>query len=123
LYGVTVSDTLPSQVVFGSEAHGGGWTSVGSAAIPAWSFVNPFLPGMEFTFTVTGTTSCAGGTATNSGWVAGGAACGPVGLASAADSFTLIAPVPAVGLSLAHAPATPAAGGAVSYKLVVTNGG
>ncbi|MEK7767628.1 MAG: hypothetical protein AAB368_15465, partial [bacterium] len=132
---LTVTDTVPNWIPAWtiSTAQPAGIMSAtrydaGSGTLFVWSSgaVN-LTPGMGFTFTIYGSVSmvCPGATVDNLATATAAGACG-AGSSVVSNQVSFgIAPVPAIGFTVAktQAPASPAPGDQVTYRIVVANTG
>jgi uncharacterized repeat protein (TIGR01451 family) len=120
--GIAISDTLPAQVAFSGESHpaipGLSFSLLGQVA--SWSGVFPLAPGTSLTVTLTGTTSsCYTGKVTNTAWVYAEDACDSV-QGKSVDEFPL-APLSAALAVQTALVSNPVQGGALVYRITVTN--
>ncbi len=120
---LTVTDTLPAQVTFGTEAHPAGFSFAPAGSLLVWSGSGLVLgPGRAYTMTVTGTvSSCYTGYVSNTAFAQAAAACGTSSGAVAAG-FSLVAPVQVVSAQ-SSAPGRVSRGQFFSATLTVTNTG
>ncbi|MEK7476764.1 MAG: FlgD immunoglobulin-like domain containing protein [Candidatus Coatesbacteria bacterium] len=121
LTAVTVTETLPADILFTAQASPPGlvWNAA-TTGVLAWAGSVGLAPGDMLTVTVTGVAACAAGPVGAEAWGQAAASCGAAE-ASAADSFVLGAPG-----TLAAAAASPAevsTGQAFLVTLTVTNTG
>jgi len=122
LANLMVVDTLSANITYGSQssAPAMAWNGNTSGVI-AWSGAIALAPGATATVTVDGTAAlCFTGNVSNTAWAYATASCGS-DQKKALASFALAAALPAVSISSAHAPNTPASGAAVTYNLTVSN--
>ncbi len=131
LTGVTVTDTVSPAVTGVIPTTPAGFnapvvTSVaGTGTRYAWTATAPLLPGASATFQLAGTAGsvCVSTPVGNNSYVAGAGTCTAVSAAGAAAGFTLAGPALGYTAVVDQAPATPVAGGTVTYRIIVTNTG
>jgi len=120
---ILVTDTLPSAVTYGSEAHPAGLAFANVGGILSWAGAATLGPGKTFTMTVNGTNDlCTPGIVSNTAWAHVDSVCGTAeGISSTA--YGLVPPAHNISLALNALPAAPKNGDIVRYRVVVTNTG
>jgi len=118
---VLITDTLPPEVSYLSEAHPAGLAFTNSAPLFSWSGAVSIGPGRSLTVTVTGRAAqCYTGPVSNTAWAQATTLCG-LAEGISATAYNLAPPLPAFSIAKTVAPAVPKNGDVVRYRIVVTN--